>query len=501
MNNNSHHNTAHSIYDVAVIGGGVNGTAIARDAAGRGHKVVLLEAGDLGAATSSASTKLIHGGLRYLEYGELRLVKKALIEREVFLKSAPHIVWPMRFVLPLTASARPAWMIKMGLALYDHLARRDVIPSAEHLKSPEHVFRRILRDGVTDCFAYSDCWVDDARLVVLQAMDAQRQGADIMVRTGVQTLSPVPQGWAIQTNTGQHLAARMVVNATGPWVRQFLDQNKLTQNNTPNVRLVRGSHIIVPALYEGEQSYLLQQPDGRVVFAIPYEEKFTLVGTTDVEHIGGADVQPMCTPEEAAYLCDAVNRYFINQITTTQILFSYSGVRPLFDDGKGKPAAVTRDYHLHISTHEGQKIMSVFGGKITTARALAEHATNKIQDIIGYKAGAWTSQGILPGGDMVESDFPEFLGDMAAVYTWFEAENLYRYARCYGTYLTRILGHKIKIEQLGQNFGGGLFEAEVNYLINNEWARTADDILWRRTKLGLHVTPETVMALKRYLGE
>jgi glycerol-3-phosphate dehydrogenase len=501
MNNNHTTNIAHSIYDVAIIGGGVNGTAIARDLAGRGHKVVLLEGGDLGAATSSASTKLIHGGLRYLEYGELRLVKKALIEREVFLKSAPHIVWPMRFVLPLNKQSRPSWMVKIGLGLYDHLARRDVIPNSEQLKSPEHVFRKILRDNASDCFAYSDCWVDDARLVVLQAMDAQRQGADIRVRTGVRFINPIAQGWAIQTDTGEHLAARMVVNATGPWVRQFLDQNNLTQANTPDVRLVRGSHIIVPALYEGEQSYLLQQPDGRVVFAIPYEEKFTLIGTTDVEHTGGADVQPVCTPEEAMYLCDAVNRYFINQINTGQILFSYSGVRPLFDDGRGKAAAVTRDYHLHTASHAGSKIMSVFGGKITTARALAEHATNEIQKIIGHKAGPWTSQGVLPGGDMVESDFPEFLGDMAAVYTWFEAENLYRYARCYGTYLTRILGHKTNPDQLGINFGGGLFEAEVNYLINNEWARTADDILWRRTKLGLHVTPETVNALKRYLGE
>lgn len=501
VNNNSLSVKGPSVYDLAIIGGGVNGTAIARDAAGRGHKVVLFERGDLACGTSSASTKLIHGGLRYLEYGELRLVQKALAEREVFLKTAPHIVSPMRFVLPLPSqSSRPAWMVRFGLGLYDHLARRDVLPDSDKIEGG-HAYLNPLFGNLKGCFAYSDCWVDDARLVVLQALDAQRQGADIWPRTGVRDITAADGMWEIETDSDRRIHARMVVNAGGPWVRKLLDKNGLADAKTPKVRLVRGSHIVVPAIYEGHQSYLLQQPDGRVVFAIPYEGKFTLIGTTDVEHEGGPDAPPMCSQAEAEYLCDAVNRYFTQQISLPQIVWSYSGVRPLFDDGRGRAAAVTRDYHFHETQRGGASMLSVYGGKITTARQLAEGALIKIESKIGRKAGPWTYGVTLPGGDIVEGDFKEFINDMAAHYHWFEEADLHRYARLYGSWMGRILGSATKPDHLGRNLGGGLFEAEVEYLRAIEWARSSDDILWRRTKLGLHVGPDTLAALRRMMGE
>lgn len=488
-------------FDLAIIGGGVNGTAIARDAAGRGYSVILFEQGDLASGTSSASTKLIHGGLRYLEYGEVKLVQKALSEREIFLKIAPHIVKPMRFVLPQGQKARPDWMVRIGLSLYDHLARRDVLPNSEKIDFTKHPFGSPLFGNIQNGFAYSDCWVDDARLVVLQAIDALRNGAEIFTRTGVRDISPRDGGWDIETEKDQRLHARMVINAGGPWVRQILERNGLAVSTTPKVRLVRGSHIIVPALHDGEQSYMLQQQDGRIVFAIPYEDKFTLLGTTDIEHTPGLSVKPICTPEEAQYLCDAANQYFTKQTAVSDIVWSYSGVRPLFDDGRGKAAAVTRDYHLYKQTPQDAPILSIYGGKITTARALAETVMEEIEDTLGAKAGAWTHRVPLPGGDFIEGDFYEFVADIAAVYHWMDGDILLRYARAYGTWMTRIIGAATSTAQLGKDFGSGLYEAEVEYLRNVEWARTSEDILWRRSKLGLHVSPETVAALKRHLGE
>jgi glycerol-3-phosphate dehydrogenase len=487
--------------DLAIIGGGVNGTAIARDAAGRGYSVALFEKGDLASATSSASTKLIHGGLRYLEYGELRLVKKALAEREVFLKTAPHIVSPMRFVLPLSENTRKPWIIRLGLGLYDHLARRDMLPDSQSLDFRTSPLGDPLFGNYEQGFVYSDCWVDDARLVALQAVDAARNGAHIHTRTGVRDITPHDGMWEIETDTNLRLYARMVINATGPWVRQFLDQNALSTHATPKIRLVRGSHIVVPALYKGDQSYLMQQPDGRVVFAIPYEGKFTCIGTTDVEHDAGVDVPPQITQAETAYLCDAANRYFSAQILPQNVVWTYSGVRPLFDDGKGKAAAVTRDYHLYNQRHGGAPICSVYGGKITTARALADSVMDDVADAIGTKAGAWTQNSILPGGDLIDGDMGEFAADIAAMYPGLEAEMLLRQARAYGTWMTRFLGAAQQPADLGRDFGGGLFEAEVEYLRRVEWARTAEDILWRRSKIGLHTGPETLSALKRHLGE
>jgi glycerol-3-phosphate dehydrogenase len=419
----------------------------------------------------------------------------------VFLKTAPHIVSPLRFVLPLAQGARPAWMVKLGLGLYDHLARRDVLPDSQQLELDQHDFGKPLFGNLKTGFIYSDCWVDDARLVVLQAVDATCNGAHIFTRTGVRDITPVDGGWDIETDTNNRVSARMVVNAAGPWVRQLLEKNGLATTLSPKVRLVRGSHIVVPAIYEGEQAYILQQPDKRIVFAIPYEKKFTLIGTTDVEHTGGADVPPVCTPDEAIYLCSAVNRFFTRQVHIEDIVWSFSGVRPLFDDGRGKAAAVTRDYSLYQQRHGGSPMLSVYGGKITTARALADVAMADIEKILGRKAGPWTHNTPLPGGDIVENDFYEFIGDMAGFYPWFEVENLMRYAHAYGTWMTRILGRAGHATELGRDFGGGLYEAEVEYLRGVEWARTSEDILWRRTKLGLHVAPETVATLKRHLGE
>lgn len=488
-------------FDLAIIGGGINGTAIARDAAGRGYSVILFERDDLANGTSSSSTKLIHGGLRYLEYGELRLVKKALAEREVFLKTAPHLVAPMRFVLPLSENTRPGWMIQFGLKLYDQLARRDVLPDSEKLDFKLHPFGKPLFGNMEGGFAYSDCWVDDARLVVLQAVDAVRNGAHVFTRTGVRDISPIEGGWELETDSNHRIAARMVVNAGGPWVRQILDKSGLSAAATPKVRLVRGSHIVVPAIYTGDQAYLLQQPDGRVVFAIPYEGKFTLVGTTDIDHAEGVDSKPVCTPHEAGYLCDSANRYFSRQIAPQDVVWSYSGVRPLFDDGKGKAAAVTRDYYLYKQKPKDAPILSVYGGKITTARALAETAMESIEQELGKRAGPWTSGASLPGGDMIEADFPEYLADVAAMYHWLDGDALLRMTRAYGTWVTRILGSATGTAQLGRDLGGGLYEAEVEYLRGVEWAQTSEDVLWRRSKLGLHVSPETRSALKRHLGE
>lgn len=486
-------------FDLAIIGGGVNGAAIARDAAGRGFSVALFERGDLASGTSSSSTKLIHGGLRYLEYGELRLVQKALREREVFLKTAPHIVSPMRFVLPLSENTRPEWMIRIGLGLYDVLASRDVLPDSEKLILKQHDFGKPLFGNYERGFAYSDCWVDDARLVVLQAIDAVRNGAHVFTRTNVRDINAANGGWEIETDSDHRIGARMVINAGGPWVRQILDAAGLSTPTTPRVRLVRGSHIVVKAIFEGDQSYMMQQPDGRVVFAIPYEGKFTLIGTTDVEH--DPAVPPLCTPEEADYLCLAANRYFEKQITAADVVWSYSGVRPLFDDGRGKAAAVTRDYHLYKQIHGTSPILSIYGGKITTARALAEAAMDEIESCIGKKAAAWTDGATLPGGDMIEGDFTEFVADVAAMYPWLEGDTLLRMARAYGTWMPRILGSATGPSQLGKDFGGGLYEAEVEYLRNVEWARTSEDILWRRSKLGLHVGADTFTALQKHLGE
>ncbi len=487
------------MYDLIVIGGGINGAGIARDAAGRGLKTLLVEAEDLAGATSSASTKLIHGGLRYLEYYEFRLVREALRERTTLLGIAPHLIRPMTFVLPHESHLRPAWMIRLGLFMYDRLGGKGPLPLSRGIGLKNNAFGQPLNDTYKKGFTYSDCWVDDARLVVLNAIDAKERGAHIMTRTLCHSLMAGPEGWAVGLRDSHgkdfSVTARMAVNATGPWVRQLLDRCGLAHDKTPRVRLVKGSHIVTMKLFDGDQAYILQQPDRRIVFAIPYERNFTLIGTTDEEFTGDPR-HAAISENETAYLCDAVNRSFRARIRPADVVWSYSGVRPLLDDGEGSASAVTRDYRLDLEHINRLPLLSVFGGKITTYRHLAEETVNRL-----HEGGAWTATAPLPGGDMPDGNFTAFLKDHARRYPWMPEQLLYRYARAYGTRMDRIVRRRTHIGELGKHFGGQLYEAEVNYLIRNEFARTAEDILWRRSKLGLHLNPETVMTLEQAMPD
>lgn len=471
-------------YDLCVIGGGINGAGIARDAAGRGLSVLLVEQGDLAGATSSASTKLIHGGLRYLEYLEFGLVRHALQEREVLLNLAPHIIWPLEFILPHDPALRPAWMIRLGLTFYDYLGKRQRLRASKRADMRGGPLSDKYREG----FSYADCWVDDSRLVVLNAMSAAECGATILPRTRCEKLQPDRKNrcWTIHLENAAPVTARMVVNAAGPWVRQLLEKSSLADSAVPRVRLVKGSHIIVSRMYEGDQAYILQQPDRRIIFTIPYEEKYTLIGTTEVE-FDGNPYEAVASPQEIEYLCAAVNRSFKKNIRPADVLWTYSGVRPLLDDGDSKATAVTRDYKLIFDDHHGAPLLSVFGGKITTYRHLAEEAVDHLTGMEG-----WTAGKVLPGGNI--PDFDKFVEEKVRQYADFPPALIRRYARAYGTRMDKFLSGN-----LGIDFGGGLFEAEVRYLIENEWARTAEDILWRRSKLGLHVPPETADHLELYL--
>jgi len=473
-------------YDLCVIGGGINGAGIARDAAGRGLSVLLVEQGDLAGATSSASTKLIHGGLRYLEYFEFGLVRHALQEREVLLGLAPHIIKPLEFVLPHDNSLRPAWMIRLGLLLYDYLGKRQTLPASKRITLKGGP----LEDRYVTGFSYADCWVDDSRLVVLNAMSAAECGAKILTRTKCEKLQPDRKNncWTIHLQDNVKMTARMVVNAAGPWVRELLEQSNLAGTAVPLIRLVKGSHIIVKRMYEGNHAYILQQPDRRIVFAIPYENEFTLIGTTEAEFRGNP-YDAIATSDEIRYLCEAVNRSFRAKTKPEDVLWTYSGVRPLLDDGDLKATAVTRDYKLVYDDSNGPPIMSVFGGKITTYRHLAEEAVNHLSGMEG-----WTAGKVLPGGNI--PDFDTFLADKIKQHNSFPAELIRRYARSYGRRMDRFLKGPAGID-----FGGGLYEAEVRYLVENEWARTAEDILWRRSKLGLHTPPETAENLDSFLKQ
>ncbi len=476
--------TAHCEYDLCVIGGGINGAGIARDAAGRGLSVLLVEKGDLAAATSSASTKLIHGGLRYLEHYEFRLVRESLKERETLLAMAPHIIWPLSFILPHDKTLRPAWLIRAGLFLYDHIGGRKTLPASRGVSLAGGPLQARYKKG----FRYADCWVEDARLVVLNAMDAAKRGAVIRTRTACTGLKPANGGWQVELNGKEIATARIAVNAAGPWVRALLDQTGLARSKTPQVRLVKGSHIIVPHLYNGAHAYILQQPDKRIVFTIPYEQDFTLIGTTDTE-ISGDPGAAALDAQETDYLCAAVNRSFAAQITPDDIVTSYSGVRALLDDGDENASRVTRDYRLELDEHEGgAKLLSVFGGKLTTYRRLAEEAV----DMLSHKP-RWTAGATLPGGDF--DDFETFVTARQARYPALPAELVRRYARAYGTLMDHFA------QDPGRHFGDDLYEAEIAYLIEHEWARTAEDILWRRSKRGLHVAPETVHNLEAYMKE
>ncbi|MBC9178003.1 glycerol-3-phosphate dehydrogenase [Pseudoroseomonas ludipueritiae] len=474
--------------DLLVIGGGANGAGIARDAAGRGLSVLLVERGDLGGATSSASSKLVHGGLRYLEHYEFRLVREALAEREVLLRLAPHIVWPMRFVLPHVPDMRPRWMLRAGLFLYDNLAKRVTLPGSEALDFRRHPWGAPLNGAATHGFAYSDAWVEDARLVVLNARDAAARGAEIRVRTAFTSAQRGADGWTVtltaEDGATQTVRARAIANAAGPWVMQALEDTGVQAPD--RIRLVRGSHIVVPALYEGSQAYILQNDDRRVVFVIPYEGRFTLIGTTDVPH-DPASGPPRCTPEEAAYLCRAVSRQFRKPVTPEDIVWTYSGVRPLHDDGAENPSAVTRDYVLKMD-RSAAPLLSVFGGKITTFRRLAEDAATQLCEALGQPRPAWTAGATLPGGDLGGRTVEAFLAEAARRYPFLEPARLRRLFHCYGGELDAVLGHAQSAADLGQDLGGGITERELEWMVRQEWVRAPEDALWRRTKRGLHMT-------------
>lgn len=477
--------------DLFVIGGGINGAGIARDAAGRGLSVVLCEKGDLAEGTSSRSGKLVHGGLRYLEYFEFRLVREALIEREVLMRNAPHIIWPMRFVLPHSPQDRPAWLVRLGLFFYDHLGGRKKLPGTRTLDLGRDPEGAAIKDEYTRGFEYSDCWVDDARLVVLNAVDAAERDATVLTRSPCTSARRDGNVWRVETRnsvTGEtrEFEAKLLVNAAGPWVTDVV--NRVAGSNSPrNVRLVKGSHIIVPKFWKGENAYLVQNHDKRVIFINPYERDKALIGTTDVAYEGRAE-EVTADESEVQYLIDAVNRYFKEQLTRDDVLTAFSGVRPLFDDGKGNPSAVTRDYVFDIDETGGAPMLNIFGGKITTFRELAERGLQKVHKFFPQMGGDWTKNAPLPGGDLENADYEAFRNTLKRGYPWMPRALRQHYGRLYGSRVARIVGDATSLDGLGQHFGGNLYEAEVAYLVGNEWAQTAEDILWRRTKHRLHLT-------------
>ena len=480
-----------AMFDLLVIGGGVNGAGIARDAAGRGLSVLLCEKGDLAEGTSSRSGKLIHGGLRYLEYYEFRLVREALIEREVLLRAAPHIVWPMRFVLPHSRDQRPAWMIRLGLFLYDHLGGRERLPGTRRLDLRHAPEGLPIRDAYRLAFEYSDCWVEDARLVVLNALDAAARGAEVRVRTEVVSARREHAEWHVilrrPDGATEVVRARGLANAAGPWVAQVIT-GVVGANSARRVRLVKGSHIIVRKFWDGPQAYLLQNDDRRVIFVNPYEGDLALIGTTDIPYDGAAD-DVAIDAAERDYLCRATNRYMRHQLQSADILHVYAGVRPLYDDNAANPSAVTRDYVFDVEASDGAApMLSVFGGKITTFRKLAEHALQKLQVYFPHMSGDWTRAAPLPGGDMPGADFESWHADFARRAAFLPAPLARHYARQYGTRATDLLNGARTLADLGRHFGGLLYEREADFLIRTEWARAPEDVLMRRTKHHLHLS-------------
>ncbi len=489
--------------DVLVIGGGVNGAAIARDLSGRGLSVMLCEKDDLAGATSSASTKLIHGGLRYLEYRKFGLVRQALIEREVMLRAAPHLVWPLQFILPHHKALRPRWLIRLGLFIYDHLGGRKTLPASRGMPFAGTRAGQPLKQDFRYGFSYADCWVDDARLVVVNALDAYEKGAQVLTRTECVKLErhPEDQGWIATlhdhiTDSKTRVHVRLVVNAAGPWVNRILS---LAAEGIEKfkVRWVKGSHVIVPRIYQGDHAYILQQADKRIVFAIPYEKKYTLVGTTEVDYHGDLD-EVRISMEEVEYLCAAVNGYFRKQTTPEDVEWTYSGVRPLHEEpGVTSAAAATREYLLDVEEYQGGKILSVYGGKITTSRRLAEEAGDRIVALIGRGKGGWTAHAPLPGGEGAAANFEMFYKTLRREFNWLPEALAHRYARAYGARCREFLRGFKRMADLGAHLGDNVYEVEIAYLVNTEWALTADDILWRRSKLGLHVSEETETNVRR----
>ncbi|MGI4858052.1 MAG: glycerol-3-phosphate dehydrogenase [Janthinobacterium lividum] len=477
--------------DLFVIGGGINGAGIARDAAGRGLSVILCEKDDLAQGTSSRSGKLVHGGLRYLEYYEFRLVREALIEREVLLNAAPHIIWPLRFVLPHSPGDRPAWLVRLGLFLYDHLGGRKKLPGTRTLdlqRSPEGApIKSEYRKG----FEYSDCWVDDARLVVLNAVDAAQRGAEVLTRTVCVSARREGSAWRIQLcdtrdGTTRVVMARALVNAAGPWVADIIER-VAASHSARKVRLVKGSHIVTPKFWDGPHSYLVQNHDKRVIFINSYEGDKALIGTTDVPWNGAPDGVSI-DETEIDYLLAVVNRYFKKPLRRQDVMQTFSGVRPLYDDGKGNPSAVTRDYVFDLDDSGGVPLLNVFGGKITTFRKLSEHALQRLRPTFPAMGQDWTATAVLPGGEIEQADVPRFIERLQREYPWLPEDLLHHYARTYGARTALVIAAARSLTDLGRQFGPNLYEAEVRYLIAHEWAETAPDILTRRTKHGLHMS-------------
>ena len=494
------------LYDLAVIGGGINGAGIARDAAGRGLSVYLCEQDDLASATSSASTKLIHGGLRYLEHYEFRLVRESLSEREVLWAMAPHIIWPLRFVLPHHKGLRPAWLLRLGLFLYDHLGGRKRLPGARTVKLAGEAEVGPLKPGLFGFgFEYSDCWVDDARLVVLNARDAAARGAVIRTRARAVAAERGTTEWRlsvedVRNGARTQVRAKLLVNAGGPWADR-LRADLLAIPGPPKVRLVQGSHIVVPRIPGHRASYIFQTGDGRIVFAIPYEEEFSLIGTTDRDYAGDP-ARPQASAEEIDYMCRAASEYFANPIAPQDVVWTYSGVRPLYGDGHASAQEVTRDYVLALDAPEGRApALTVYGGKITTYRRLAEEALDEIARFFPAASAAWTRGATLPGGDVAIEDLPKLRTEIGRRAPWLDEAGIRRLARLYGTEALTILGDASTEADLGRVFGGGLTEAELRHLMTKEWAERAEDVVWRRTKLGLVLDEEQVAAVEAFMSE
>jgi glycerol-3-phosphate dehydrogenase len=502
------------IFDLAIIGGGVNGCGIARDAAGRGISVFLCEMNDLASGTSSWSTKLVHGGLRYLEYYEFRLVREALIEREILWQIAPHIIRPLRFVLPHHAGLRPAWLLRLGLFLYDHIGGRNLLPPTRTVDlTRDEVGRPLIANRYTKGFEYSDCFVDDARLVVLTARDAADRGADIRTRSRAVEIRQADGIWHVtveNTETGElsTIRARVLINAGGPWVEDVLASGAGV-NARAKVRLVQGSHIVVPKLYAHDRAYMFQNSDGRIVFVIPYQDDFTLIGTTDRDYHGDP-AKVKATNEEIEYLCASVSEYLAKPVKPEDVVWTYSGVRPLYDDGAGEAKAATREYVFELDTPGGAPLLSIYGGKITTHRRLAEEALERLAPYLrnakrsektSEKAGeGWTAKSPLPGGDLDVSAIAALSAELVRRYPFLTPAHANRLAHAYGTRAGKVLGNAKSMADLGQAFGATLTEREVRYLMSVEWARTAEDIVWRRSKLGLRLSAGEVAALDDWIA-
>ncbi|MGH1350725.1 MAG: glycerol-3-phosphate dehydrogenase [Methyloligellaceae bacterium] len=493
------------MFDIVIVGGGINGVGIARDAAGRGLSVFLAEKGDLASGTSSAATKLIHGGLRYLEQYEFSLVREALSEREVLWRLAPHIIHPLRFILPHHRGLRPTMLIRLGLFLYDYIGGRRKLPGSKAINLKQHEAGKVLKKEFEKGFEYSDCWVDDARLVVLNALDAQNNGAEIHVGTEVVSARKEEDCWRIKLKncSGEELSdvrGRILINAAGPWAGSFLN-GAVGSNSKGQVRLVKGSHIVVKKLFDHDKAYIFQNDDQRIIFAIPYEGDYTLIGTTDVEYVGEpGDVK--ISQDEIEYLCSAASEYFEEEVVPERVHWSYSGVRPLYDDGDANPQEVTRDFVLDVDGKKGEPVLlNIFGGKLTTYRYLAEKALEKLSPWISVSGPKWTHSKILPGGDMPMEGFDDFTSKLKEKYSLLESGLVERLARLYGTRVNRILSDVISMKDMGKHFGADLYEREVEYLRKEEWARTADDILWRRTKLGLRFNNQEKSMLIEWLDK